>query len=79
MTKIKNLIHIIIGIILIIIGIVGLVLPILNGIIFLLLGAILISFQSPYVEQGLNKIASKNTHLAHWYEKLNSFIRKIFG
>ena len=79
MARIKKLFHIALGFTLILIGLLGLILPILNGVIFLLLGFILLSFQSQYVEQRLSRIAHKNSVLGEWYEKLDSWMRRIFG
>lgn len=77
--NLKEIFHIVLGIIFIIAGIVGLILPILNGILFLLLGFILLSFEIPYVESQLNKYSHKNAKIGVWYEKLNKWMRKIFG
>ncbi len=79
MQKIKKLAHILLGVFLIILGVAGLILPILNGILFLLLGFILLSFESTYVESHLNKFAHKNTLIGKWYEKLLTFMNKLFG
>ncbi len=79
MQKIKKLIHIFLGIALVLLGVVGLVLPILNGIIFLLLGFILLSFESPYIEFHLSKLAHKNITIGSWYEKLLIFMKRLFG
>ena len=78
MPRIKKILHIGLAIILIAIGIAGLVLPILDGVIFLLLGFILLSFESTYIEEHLNRIAKKNKRIDLWYEKLNTWMRKNF-
>lgn len=68
----------ILGTFLVILGVAGLVLPILNGTVLLLLGFILLSFESKYVEYHLNKLAHKNALTGEWYEKLNTWLRKVF-
>lgn len=78
MTNLKKILHISLGITLILVGLCGLVLPILNGTVFLLLGCILLSFESPYVERHLTRLAHKNTHTGNWYEKLRKLMRKWF-
>jgi uncharacterized membrane protein YbaN (DUF454 family) len=55
----------------------GLVLPILNGILFLVLGLIILSFESPYIEEKLERFSKKNKHTREWYEKLHKFIKKL--
>ena len=77
--NIKEIFHVILGIAFIFIGIAGLILPILNGVIFLLLGFILLSFEFPFIESQLSKNAHRNERLGIWYEKLNRWMRKIFG
>lgn len=79
MHRIKKLIHLVLGILLIAIGVAGLVLPLLNGTLLLLLGFILLSFESKYVEEKLNKLAHKNTRIGEWYEKLARFMKRTFG
>lgn len=79
MYRLKKIFHLLLAAVLILVGITGLVLPVLNGLIFLLLGFILLSFESPYVEAHLSKLAHRNTVLGGWYEKLNTWMRKIFG
>jgi uncharacterized membrane protein YbaN (DUF454 family) len=79
MHRLKKIFHIAVGLTLIFVGIAGLVLPILDGVIFLLLGFILLSFESPYVEYHLSKLAHKSATLGSWYEKLNTWMRKVFG
>lgn len=78
MHKAKKLLHVILGILLILLGITGLVLPVLNGTLLLLLGFILLSFESPYVEQHLRKLAEKNRLTKEWHEKLTTFMKKHF-
>ncbi len=78
MRQIKRLIHLLVGIVLVLLGLAGLVLPILNGTILLLLGLIIISFESPYVEYHLSRLAHKNTFIGGWYEKLLTFMNKMF-
>ena len=60
MKSTKRIVYMFIAIILILIGIIGLVLPVLNGVFFLLLGFILLSFESPYIEYHLQRLAKKN-------------------
>jgi uncharacterized protein len=79
MHRLKKLFHLILGTLLLLLGVVGLVLPILNGVLFLLLGFILLSFESTYVERHLNKIAHKNTTVGIWYDKLDTWMKKVFG
>jgi uncharacterized membrane protein YbaN (DUF454 family) len=78
MHKAKKLFHLFLGLILIATGLLGLVLPILNGTLLLVLGFILISFESPYVEYHLSKLAHRNTFTGDWYEKLLAYMKKIF-
>lgn len=79
MHSLKKSFHIILALVLIFIGIAGMILPILDGFTFFLLGLILLSFESPYVEAHLHKIAHKNSVIGAWYEKLNTWMRKVFG
>lgn len=79
MPRLKKILHIALAVILIAIGIAGLILPILDGVIFLLLGFILLSFESPLIEEHLSTIAKKNRYIDAWYEKLNIWMRKFFG
>lgn len=60
------------------IGIAGLVLPVLNGTIFLIVGLIIISFESPLVEERLLKLTQKNKTVHHLYLKLEKVLRKFF-
>lgn len=78
MHRLKKSFHIILAFVLIFIGLAGMILPILDGLTFFLLGLILLSFESPYVEAHLSKLAHKNTILGEWYEKLNTWMRKVF-
>lgn len=78
MRRLKKVITIVFGTVLIMLGIAGLILPILNGTILLLLGLILISFESPYIEFHLNKIAHNNSMIGGWYEKLLKFMKRLF-
>jgi uncharacterized membrane protein YbaN (DUF454 family) len=78
MAQLKKAFHVLLGIFLLLIGVAGLVLPILNGVVFLLLGLILLSFESPYIEQKLAHYSEKNHHTSKIYKKLNTWMRKIF-
>jgi uncharacterized protein len=78
MHRLKKLFHLVLGIILIALGLAGLILPVLNGTILLVLGFILLSFESTYVEYHLHRIAHKNTKVGEWYEKLRTWMRRVF-
>lgn len=78
MNRAKKLLHVSLGLFLILVGIAGLILPILNGLIPLLLGLILLSFESPYIEDRLAKAARKSKLTGDWYEKLDRWMRKLF-
>ena len=79
MNRIKKAFHVTLGLILIVIGLAGLILPILDGLIPLLLGFILLSFEIPSVERHLARIAYKTKFTGDWYEKLERWMRKVFG
>lgn len=79
MNQIRKTFHIVLGLFLVTFGILGLILPILNGIIPLLIGLILLSFESPYVEYHLKKIAHKTEFTGKWYEKLETWMKKFFS
>lgn len=79
MTNLKKMAHVLIGGFLVLFGIVGLILPILNGLIPLLLGLILLSFESPYVEYHLKKVAHTTEFTGRWYEKLERWMKKFFN
>ena len=70
--------HLVLGGILVLVGIAGLILPILNGTVFLIVGLIIISFESPTVEEKLFKLTQKNKTIHHLYLKLEKNLRKFF-
>ena len=77
-SRLKKTLHMILAVFFIALGILGLVLPIINGVVFLLIGFILLSFESPYIEEHLRRIAKKNKHIDNWYNKLDVWMRKLF-
>lgn len=79
MHNLKKLLHIVLGLSMITLGVAGLVLPVLNGTLFLLLGLILLSFESTYIEKHLHALARKNKRIDTGYEKLLTFMKKLFG
>lgn len=78
MHTLKKVIHIVLGLVLVIIGVAGLILPLIHGILFLLVGLILLSFESPYVEQTLSRLAKKNKKLDDWYIRASRYVQKVF-
>jgi uncharacterized membrane protein YbaN (DUF454 family) len=78
MGSLRKTLHIMLGIVLILLGVVGLVLPLLNGVLLLLLGFILLSFESPAIEQRLNRMAHRYENLGIWYDKLLRAMKKLF-
>lgn len=79
MHKLKKVFHITFGLILITIGIAGLILPILDGVTFLLLGFILLSFESPFVEAHLIRLAHKYDSTGKWFDKLDDWMKRKFN
>lgn len=67
------------GIISIFIGLIGIVLPILPGWPFIFIGLILISLESPALDNYINKLASKNKYFEKYYLKIRLYMRNYLG
>lgn len=78
MPQIKKTLHVTLALLLILLGMAGLILPLLNGILFLLLGFILLSFESPYTEERLTRIAHRYNMTGNLYDKLYAWMKKLF-
>ena len=78
MNTTRKILHVFLGILFLCIGVIGLVLPILNGVFFLIIGAIILSFESPYIENKLYSLTRKNKTIYLWHIRLEKIIKKIF-
>lgn len=74
----RKIMHLSLGILIVLIGITGLVLPIINGTLLLIVGFIILSFESPYLEQKLFTLTQKNKLIHSIYLRLEKGLRTFF-
>ncbi len=67
------------GVLAIVIGVLGIALPILPGWPLIFIGFILISLESPRIDNYLNSLVSKNKHLEKYYLKTRFWMRSNLG
>lgn len=79
MTGIKKSFRMFLGFLFILIGITGILLPLINGLLFILAGLLILSIDSPKLENFLDNLVNKNLHLEKMYRKVKLFIKKIFN
>jgi uncharacterized membrane protein YbaN (DUF454 family) len=79
MKRAKQITFGLLGIVLVMLGIVGIILPILPGWGLIFVGLILISLESPIVDQNINMLVSKNKKLEYYYLKTRFWVRNNLG
>jgi uncharacterized membrane protein YbaN (DUF454 family) len=79
MRRVRQVTYTLLGTIFLTIGLIGFVTPILQGWFFFVIGLILISLESPVVDEWLSNLARKNSKVDHHYGKLRGWIRSKLG